>query len=393
MSECNNITKIRFCHNVYGLDDVNIYLQKPDVETHDKCIKTFKKQSVVLNLSYKEISGYTDLNYISYKLTITSTQNDILLTKNINVIPNNLNLIVISGDILVPNSISILNFKDKKNCSPASFANISIINGLYGSDDINIYFNNNPNPSLTNIKYGHTKNSNVKVGQVAIPGSESLFISIVIKSSVSGNDIYTLPNFYAVNKGSYKFILTGSLSSLPKKSTKDKVKINTITVIIAFDTNDECQILQQNLNVQNYMGKWYQISSIPMTYGINCHHSEANYTLLNNNVIKVINKCYDINWTLLSTIEGEAKPSCNPSALCVAFIGIPITPICPNYLIHKTDYISYAIVGSPSLSSLYILSRTKQMCKQEYDKLIVYCTKLGYDITKLIIDDGSVFFC
>ncbi len=61
-----------------------------------------------------------------------------------------------------------------------------------------------------------------------------------------------------------------------------------------------------------------------------------------------------------------------------------------NYLIHRTDYMSYAVVGSPDRSSLYILSRTPRMSRSRYETLVQFAASLGYDISKLVVDRGAL---
>ena len=147
------------------------------------------------------------------------------------------------------------------------------------------------------------------------------------------------------------------------------------------DNKDTCEILQPNFSAQNYMGKWYQIASIPQLYDTNCPRATAEYTLLSDR-INVFNTCYDKSWGIVSTITGSGYPECNPSSIRVVFPFVPQSPF-SNYLIHKTNYRSYSIVGSPTRTSFYILSRRPKMSQSKYLKILKYAERLGYDSSKV----------
>ena len=56
-----------------------------------------------------------------------------------------------------------------------------------------------------------------------------------------------------------------------------------------------------------------------------------------------------------------------------------------------TDYVSYAIVGSPNLTSLFILSRDSTMSKDKYNKILHKVKQLGYNIDNIKADRGAVY--
>jgi apolipoprotein D and lipocalin family protein len=104
--------------------------------------------------------------------------------------------------------------------------------------------------------------------------------------------------------------------------------------------------------------------------------------------VNVFNTCYDKDWNVVANITGSAiAPNpCIPAALKVSFPNppppappLPESPPGPNYLIHTTDYVNYAIVGSPTRTSFFILSRKSKMCESEYKKWLKYAKSLGYN--------------
>ena len=136
--------------------------------------------------------------------------------------------------------------------------------------------------------------------------------------------------------------------------------------------------LEPNFSLQSYMGKWYQISQFGET-----DESSYTYTLLQD-IIKVYDKynsCHslEISDVRFPTVLRESRVT-KRWGLKYKLRFVPG----PNYIIHKTDYISYALVGSPARNSLYIFSRTPTLCHKKYKELVLEAEILGYDISKLV---------
>lgn len=201
-------------------------------------------------------------------------------------------------------------------------------------------------------------------------------------------------NLYPDNKGIYSVIATDWNSS-----------VSSIGAIVIKDN----KVLKNNFDVQSYMGKWYQIASIPQFFDQDCIGSAAEYTYLSDKA-NVYNICYDANWNTIRSITGYATASnpCVASSLIVTFPETPVqlTPnsaqlssaiavhvlelqvedrndLLPNYLVQATDYRNYSIVGSPTLTIFFILSRYPTMCMKEYKNILKYAQRLGYDVTRV----------
>jgi len=370
-------TKIRFVHNVYNGPLVDIYLQKIDNIQNDKTLKNEKL--FALNLKYEDIIAYSNIEGGYFKILIKNSDN-IILSDKFKLGGECTYTFLINGNISIVNSLAIFKYKDITSCPKPGKTNLTFIHGLCGAGDVNIYVNDLKTPLINNMAYSKGAIVDAKVGQVQIPGGEKNFIDILIVSTTSKFTI-ELPNFYAVNGGNYTIIISGKYNN--------DIKMDELRTISSHNNKGSCQNLQKDFNVNKYMGKWYQISSIILPYSESCIRSEANYTQLNNN-INVYNICYNSDGTISSTINGFAIPyECNSAELLVAFPPIPTSKYA-NYLIHSTDYVNYAVVGSPTLTSCYILSRKMTMCRTKYNKLLKYCKNLGYDTNKIIVDKGAV---
>lgn len=116
------------------------------------------------------------------------------------------------------------------------------------------------------------------------------------------------------------------------------------------------------VDVTQYMGLWYSIASIPTSFERQCvQGTTAEYTLLENGKIQVVNTCYDAEGNK-DIARGQAwlPNKSETSKLKVSFVrflglwwfGAPywIIDLAPDY--------GYAVVGHPSRKYGWILSRT-----------------------------------
>jgi len=116
------------------------------------------------------------------------------------------------------------------------------------------------------------------------------------------------------------------------------------------------------VDLEQYAGKWYEISCIPTWFAKDLVCVTATYTLLENGKIEVFNQGYkDSPEGKLSNITGTAwVPDPNePARLKVSFFPL----ISSQYNISALDEenYTYAMVTGSSYNYLWILSRTPQM--------------------------------
>ena len=140
----------------------------------------------------------------------------------------------------------------------------------------------------------------------------------------------------------------------------------------------------KTLDIERYMGRWYEIARFDHKFERGKVGVTANYSLNDDGTILVVNKGY--NGSLdgeLDTATGKAKqPNPKyPGQLKVSFFWIFYAQY--NILVLDDNY-SYALIGSSSDKYLWILSRTPQMPQETLDMLLQKAKDLGYDTSKLI---------
>ena len=139
----------------------------------------------------------------------------------------------------------------------------------------------------------------------------------------------------------------------------------------------------EHVDVARYMGTWYEIAKFPQRFEKGLVGVTADYTLLPNGKVRVLNRGYkgDFNGKL-QTAEGKARvvDTRTNAKLKVSFFW----PFAGNYWILELgkDY-EYAVLGDESRKYLWILSRTPQMDEAVYTELLRRARDKGFDISKL----------
>jgi apolipoprotein D and lipocalin family protein len=161
-----------------------------------------------------------------------------------------------------------------------------------------------------------------------------------------------------------------------------------LTALLATSmTNSQTKPLQvvPHVDVTKYLGKWYEIATIPMRFQKGCTGVTATYTLRPDGDIKVLNECRkdSLNGKYKS-ITGKAwvVDATTNAKLKVRFFW----PFSGAYWIIELDSLNYqyAVVGHPNRGYLWILSRTPQMPDSLYNDLLQRLVNVhGYDISKL----------
>lgn len=138
------------------------------------------------------------------------------------------------------------------------------------------------------------------------------------------------------------------------------------------------------VDLNRYLGTWYEIARYPHSFQESCYASQAHYSLRNDGDIRVINQCriggFDGE---LNEAEGKAwvVDKTTNAKLKVQFFW----PFSGHYWVIALDpEYQYAVVGHPSLKYLWILNRSQNMEPQLYKKLLQKIEQQGYDTTKLI---------
>lgn len=141
------------------------------------------------------------------------------------------------------------------------------------------------------------------------------------------------------------------------------------------------------VDVEKYMGKWYEIAKYPVIFERGLVGVTAEYTLLDDGKVRVVNQGFRRDFDGdLSLIEGTAKVAnrVTNAKLTVQFGPIPFSLFGSNYWIIGLDEdYEYAVVSDRCRNTLWILSRTPQMDSQVYDEIVFWLAQNGFDTDRL----------
>jgi apolipoprotein D and lipocalin family protein len=139
-----------------------------------------------------------------------------------------------------------------------------------------------------------------------------------------------------------------------------------------------------DVDLDRYLGRWYEVASFPQHFQRGCVATRASYTLRDDGRIRVENECRDGSFDgELRRAEGVAwlaDPHGSPAKLKVQFFW----PFRGDYWIIELDpEYRYAVVGHPSRNYLWILSRTPTLDPAVYETLLARIEEQGYDLERL----------
>lgn len=157
------------------------------------------------------------------------------------------------------------------------------------------------------------------------------------------------------------------------------------TVGISCQTNKNNKTMNKttvsNLDVNRFMGSWYEIARYEHSFEKGMTHVKANYSLLPDGTIRVLNS--GMKNGKKKEIEGKArkkKGSNSNSKLEVSFF---LWFYSDYFVFELDDNYQYAVIGSSSDKYLWILSRTPQLPQSTINDLLIKIKKRGYDTSKL----------
>jgi apolipoprotein D and lipocalin family protein len=145
---------------------------------------------------------------------------------------------------------------------------------------------------------------------------------------------------------------------------------------------DQTTVKQLDLN--RYLGKWYEIARFPHSFEKNLVGVTATYRLKEDGMIEVLNEGFK------NTLDGERSKAIGkakipnklePGKLKVSFFWIFYADY--NVLELDAENYQYAMIGSSSDKYFWILCRTPQMDPMVYNMLLDKARKRGYNLEKL----------
>jgi apolipoprotein D and lipocalin family protein len=166
------------------------------------------------------------------------------------------------------------------------------------------------------------------------------------------------------------------------------------TTLVLFLALFSCTSFTQTLptadyvDVGRYVGKWYAISSLPQFFTRKCVGQTADYGIINEQTISVVNTCLKGKGT--TTIKGEAvvTNAATNAELIVTFDNFftRLFRVKGDYTIIKLDAdYRYVLIGSKDRKSLWIMSRQTEMPADVLAQYLKYAQELNFKVDKMVL--------
>lgn len=143
-----------------------------------------------------------------------------------------------------------------------------------------------------------------------------------------------------------------------------------------------------DIDLKRYLGKWYEIASIPQFFQRKCvGNTTAEYSLVEKGRVRVLNSC-DTEKKRISA-EGRARPidpdsNSKLEVTFVKFIGWFFLFSGDYWVIDIDQDYSYAVVGNGEGDYAWILSRKPYLPEEKLLEAVNALKENGYDICDLM---------
>ncbi|HOC41469.1 MAG TPA: lipocalin family protein [Thermoanaerobaculales bacterium] len=139
-----------------------------------------------------------------------------------------------------------------------------------------------------------------------------------------------------------------------------------------------------SVDLDRYLGTWYEIASYPAWFQRGCTAVTAQYSLRDDGHIRVVNSCRkgSLDGKLKrATARAKVVDHATNAKLKVSFFG----PFWGDYWIIDLDpEYRWAVVGVPSRKYLWVLSRAPVMDEALYQEIVSRLPARGYDPAWLV---------
>lgn len=160
----------------------------------------------------------------------------------------------------------------------------------------------------------------------------------------------------------------------------------TAAISLLAEEKEELKTVEK-VDLQRYMGRWYEIARFPHRFERGCHGTTADYRLNPEGYVEVTNTCQLENGKRrIARGKAFVSDKHSNSKLKVEFFwpfkgDYWITDLAPDY--------SYAVVAAPDRDYLWILSRHKTLDPHIKIVLLNRLRDTGFDVSRLLWTDQT----
>lgn len=168
-----------------------------------------------------------------------------------------------------------------------------------------------------------------------------------------------------------------------------------LTATLAYATaQDTAGVLVRpvaEVDLERYSGRWHEVARLPNRFQDDCAaETTAEYTLLANGEIRVVNSCLKPDGT---TMRAEGRARLRDRAGLASQLKVRFAPRILSFLpmvwgdywiLDLTEDYDAALVGEPGREYLWLLSRSPELDPSTRERLLRTAAAQGFDLSRLI---------
>ena len=137
-----------------------------------------------------------------------------------------------------------------------------------------------------------------------------------------------------------------------------------------------------SLDLECFQGRWYEIARIPRDYDAACHDTVADYRLTRPGALELTHRCHLGSTT--GPLSQFRAPATVDDPAVQAKLSLQIGLYRGDYWVLEVgpDY-DYAVIGHPSLTMLWVLSRKPTLDPGTYRELVEHAQREGFATASL----------
>jgi len=160
-----------------------------------------------------------------------------------------------------------------------------------------------------------------------------------------------------------------------------RVALATVALALLGCTDHEPDVVQ-GLSLERFEGRWYEIARVPRDYDRTCHDTTAEYRLAGPGRLEMTHRCR------LVTTDGKLSefraPATADDPRIPAKLTLDLGYFSGDYwVLDVGKNYDDALIGHPSLTMLWVLSRSPTLAPERYQELTALATRQGYGIGQL----------
>ncbi len=156
-----------------------------------------------------------------------------------------------------------------------------------------------------------------------------------------------------------------------------------VTLFISCSSLPEGATPVENFEKEKYLGIWYEIARLDVSFEKNLNNTSAEYSLNEDGTIRVLNRGYNTKKKKWTKAVGKAKfvEDENIGRLKVSFFG----PFYGGYNVVALDpEYKYALVAGSSLKYLWLLSRETSVPDKVKSDYLQIAEEIGFNTADLL---------